>query len=151
MSFITWKSELSVGFVAIDNDHKKLIALVNELYEGIQEGRDRKDLVGILDNLVDFTRVHFGWEESMFAEAGLSSTLAHKREHDELAAAVLKARAEYLASGVIAPALEMMVFLKGWLLDHILESDKNDFWCLKQMKTGQPHHLAMSQNIEFQR
>lgn len=146
MPFIDWNEDLSVGFADIDNDHKKLIAFVNDLYQGIQEAREREELVVILDNLMDFTREHFGREERLFAAAGLSSTLAHKREHDELGAAVLKARAEYLASGVIAPSMEMMVFLKGWLLTHIKESDKNDFWCLKQMKAGRLSKLTLVPN-----
>jgi len=150
MVFITWKEELSIGFVAIDNDHKKLIAFVNELYQGIQDGREREVLVRILDDLVDFTRIHFGREERMLAEAGLSSTVAHKREHDELGSAVLKARADYLTDGVVAPSLEMMVFLKGWLLAHIMESDKNDFWCLKQLKTSRSYKPMMIQNASFQ-
>lgn len=146
MCFVAWKDELSVGFVAIDNDHKKMVAFINELYRGVQEGRDEAELVGILDELVDFTREHFGREEKLFAEAGLTSTLAHKKEHDELGAAILKARVDYLSGGAIAPSMELMAYLKGWLLTHFTESDKNDFWCLREMNASQSNKFAKVQN-----
>ena len=126
MPFMAWNDRLVLGIDEIDNDHRKLVEMINELFDGIQAGRGRAAQLGILQRLVDYTRYHFAREETLFAENGSPRAQAHKKEHDALVAVVQKAQAEYVESGTVAPSLEMMVILKDWLFDHILGSDQRD-------------------------
>jgi hemerythrin len=128
---MAWNDRLVLGIEGIDSDHKKLVEMINELYDGIEAGRGREVLAGLLGRLVDYTRYHFGREEALFAETGSPRAAEHKKEHDAMVMVVVRAQADYLKSGTVAPSLEMIVILKDWLFDHILGSDRRDIQYLK--------------------
>lgn len=65
MPFAVWNDRISVGVETIDADHKKLIAMVNDLYDAILAGCGRKKLDSLLDHLIDYTRYHFAREEKL--------------------------------------------------------------------------------------
>jgi hemerythrin-like metal-binding protein len=98
---------LVLGIEGIDSDHKNLVAMINELCDGIQAGRGREALVGILDRLVDYTRYHFAWEEELFKQYDPPCAEEHKKEHDALVAVVQRAQADYVSSGAVAPDLAL--------------------------------------------
>ena len=60
MTFIKWNKSLSVKVKEIDDQHKKLVELINQAYEF----KDSKKLGDILNELIEFTRVHFSTEEN---------------------------------------------------------------------------------------
>ena len=124
MPLMTWNEKMSVGVVALDNEHKKLVAMVNELYDGIQAGKGTDALARVLDGLISYTAAHFKHEEEFFAKTGYPATAAHKQEHDALTKQVLDVQAKYKAGATGTLSLEVMNFLKNWLINHIQGSDK---------------------------
>ena len=66
MALIPWTEELSVGIPAIDEQHQKLITLINELHRAIESGKGHEKLERIVDELLVYTREHFGYEEGIF-------------------------------------------------------------------------------------
>ena len=50
MEFMTWTSDLSVGVAVLDDDHKRLIGIINQLHYGIKAGHDRDVLEAVLAN-----------------------------------------------------------------------------------------------------
>ena len=122
MPFMAWNDKLSVGGKVIDDDHKTLLGLANELYDAIGENRGKEVLGAILDRLVNYTRFHFGREEKFFAQTDYPDAARHKQEHDELVKQVLSIQ-ERWNTGSHALTLETMTFFKDWLFDHILGSD----------------------------
>ena len=124
MPLMVWSDRISVGVESIDADHKKMVDLINELFDAILAGNGRKKLNGLLDRLVDYTQRHFAHEEEIFARTGYPDAAAHKREHEEMAAWIQTARRRYDNSSAAAPSLEVMNYLKDWLFDHILDSDQ---------------------------
>lgn len=133
MPFIAWTSEMSVDVKMLDNDHKKLAILINDLHEGLMAGRDSKDLERIFDELVAYTRVHFAHEEQLLAEAGYSDVLVHKQEHDQKVQEVLRLQAHFLGAKESADYLQVLDLLKYWLLTHMENSDKEFVAFLKTM------------------
>ena len=122
MAFINWRDDLSVGVTECDADHKKLIEMLNRLYDGMKAGQGR-DVVGkVLDDLVSYTRFHFAREEEFFARAKYPST-DHIRQHRELItqADELQARCK---CGETALSIETLDFLKDWLTIHIQGTDR---------------------------
>ena len=122
MAFFKWSDDLSVGVMAADTDHKKLIEMLNRLYEGMKSGQG-KDVVGrVLDDLVRYTRFHFAREEEFFARSKYPAT-EHIRQHRELMkqAEELQARCN---SGETAISIEALDFLRDWLTVHIQGSDR---------------------------
>ena len=66
MPLMTWTDSMSVGVKVLDDDHKKLVDMVNELHDGILEGHRHEALAHVLDQLVHYTKVHFAREEQLF-------------------------------------------------------------------------------------
>ena len=124
MPLMTWNDKMSVGIVVIDEDHKKLVSLLNELYEGITAGHGKETLGKVLDGLVSYTKMHFAREEHYFVKTGYPGAAAHKKEHDELTRQVLDVQARYKSGQISTLSLEVMSFLKNWLTNHIQGTDR---------------------------
>ena len=124
MPLMTWTDKLSVGIKVIDEDHKRLVAMVNELYDSMQAGHGKEALGRILNDLVQYTKVHFAREERFFAETGYPAGDAHKREHDTLTNQVLEVQQKYISGASAALSIDVLRFLKDWLIRHIQGSDQ---------------------------
>jgi len=124
MPFIVWTNELSVDVKMLDNDHKRLAILINELHDGLMAGRDSKDLERIFDELIAYSRVHFAHEERILAEAGYSGAAAHKQEHEQKIKLLLTLQALFQIAKESADYLDIMDQLKEWLFMHMERSDK---------------------------
>jgi len=123
MKFIEWKREYSVNIREIDDQHKKLIDMLNELFEAMHKG-DSKILVRpVLEQMVDYAKSHFATEEKYFEQYDYPEVLAHVSEHKDFIAHVNKFIRDYKADKV-GLSLDVMTFLKQWLASHILGSDK---------------------------
>lgn len=123
MSLMHWNDNYSVGVGSIDADHKKLVGMVNDLFDGVKEGKGVGAVGQILDGLIAYTVEHFDREERYFAQTGYPDTAAHKAEHEDLKKQVLEIQAKFRA-GNSAVTMETMSFLKNWLINHIQGSDK---------------------------
>jgi hemerythrin len=124
MPLVTWNDNLSVGVKVLDDDHKRLVGMINELHDGIMLGRARDVLGSVLDGLVKYTETHFAREEHFFAQTGYRGRAAHKREHQNLTKRVKDLQAHYSSGEPLALSLETIDFLKTWLVTHIQGSDK---------------------------
>jgi hemerythrin len=122
---MTWTDAMSVGVKALDDDHKKLVGMVNELHDGILAGHSKEALGPVLDRLVNYTKVHFSREEELFAQTKYPDAVSHKKEHDELIKKALDLQQRYKGGATSMLSLETMSFLKSWLNHHIQGVDKS--------------------------
>lgn len=124
MTFMAWRPEFSVGIAVFDEEHKKLIAIINELHGAISAGARPEDLHGICDNLVEYALMHFRHEEMYFRDWDYPDAEAHTGRHSQLRAEVFSFREQISGtdSGVLAE--EMMEFLRQWLTIHIMVDDR---------------------------
>ncbi len=121
--FIEWSNQLSVGLEEIDEQHKMLAGMVNEMHEAIQEHHAAEVVRGILDRLASYTQTHFLVEESLMRILNYPRYEEHKKEHDALIFQV-KELQQKLDDGKVSINFELMYFLKVWLTKHIMESDR---------------------------
>ena len=98
--------------------------MVNDLYDAMQAGHAKDSLGRILDELVKYTKVHFAREEKFFAETGYPASAAHKQEHDALTAQVLDVQKKYMGGATATLSIDVLRFLKGWLINHIQVNDQ---------------------------
>ena len=122
MEFISWNDAMSVGVEKFDSEHRQLVDLVNELNHALTVGAARVKLSGILDRLVKYTVIHFGHEEEYMALYDYPQTESHRKEHSALTAKVAEFQ-ERLANGKDSFSIELIVFLRDWLVNHILGTD----------------------------
>lgn len=124
MPLMNWSDRLSVGVAEIDREHQELVRMLNDLAEAMNAGRGRDALAPILDELISYTKSHFGREEEAMRVHAYPEAAEHMKQHADLARQVLDVQAK-LASGAAATLpFEVLAFLKGWLLQHIQKSDK---------------------------
>lgn len=124
MAFIQWDKSFSVGTTALDADHRRLIEILNRIYDAWNIDPNKVELDQLFDELLDYTDGHFSREESKLAARDYADLAAHQVQHERLREMVLAFRARHLA-GNKPDALteEMTHFLKTWLMDHILGED----------------------------
>ncbi|MBI4849351.1 MAG: bacteriohemerythrin [Nitrospirae bacterium] len=123
MPFITWNEEYSVNIKEIDAQHKKLIELINNLFDKMRIGRG-KDVIGIiLNELVNYTVYHFITEEKLLQEHRYPEYMQHKKLHSDLTKQVKELKDKFDHGDIIVTA-RTMNFLNRWLIDHIMGEDK---------------------------
>lgn len=123
MAVIDWKEVYETGIVALDNEHRGLVGEINRLYEAVRDKRGEELLGDILSMLEAYTVDHFQHEEKLMKEYHYPGLEEHQRVHQELIAAVQEMQ-QRAASGTEELARELLKFLRGWVLEHIVEVDK---------------------------
>jgi hemerythrin-like metal-binding protein len=123
MALVTWKEEYSVRVPEIDIQHRRLLDIINKLHEAMRMGGKPEALKSVSDDLVSYTRYHFGYEEKMLAQAGYAELEEHKRKHRAMVTQV-EGFASEITSGRTSVPLRLKSFLKDWLTRHIMETDQ---------------------------
>ena len=124
MPLIVWTDQMSVGVKLLDNDHKKLVLLINQLHDGLMTGRAKLGLERIFQGLVSYTRVHHAHEEQLLVEAGFQDSVAHKQEHESTIERAVELQMRFNSSEELAAELEVINQLREWLFRHIQGSDQ---------------------------
>jgi hemerythrin len=149
MPLIVWTDSMGVGVKLLDNDHKKLVLLVNNLHDGVVAGHARPELESIFAKLVDFTRLHFSQEERLLAETGYQGWAAHRQEHNQLIDQLMELQARFLSSAEDAKDQDVMNRLRVWLFKHTHGADQDFVSHLKAKRVDsilaawdKPDHVA---------
>jgi hemerythrin len=124
MTFMVWNDRLSVGVESLDQDHKKLLEILNRLYDSVTDGSCGDVIGGVLDELLEYTQSHFSKEESLLEKTKYKGIEAHESEHQTMIDWVTELRTRNGSGVACAPSLETVVNLKDWLFDHILGTDQ---------------------------
>lgn len=122
MAVIKWNDKLNVGIGIIDEQHKILVEMINNFYDGINDKSNDELISDLITKMKDYTIVHFSTEEELLKKHGYSDYDNHKKQHD---AFVLKVQdlEKRFKDGTIILSFEITKFLKDWLLDHIQGTD----------------------------
>lgn len=121
--FLQWSEEISVGVEELDKQHKVLVNLINTLHDAMQERRSQEAVRDIIKRLAEYTRIHFAVEESLMRILSYPGYEEHKKQHEELTQSVVDL-AKKVESGKAGISFALMHFLKSWLTNHIIDSDK---------------------------
>jgi hemerythrin-like metal-binding protein len=122
--FIIWTPQLSVGVAVLDEEHKKMVELINDLHSGITAGRGTETLGIVLDQLVESYREHFTREEELFAQTTYPAAEEHIQEHHALTQFLLDVQDRYNHGKFDALSLETLNFFRSWMSEHLQGTDK---------------------------
>ncbi|RLJ17924.1 hypothetical protein DJ030_13030 [bacterium endosymbiont of Escarpia laminata] len=114
---------MSVGNPLIDQDHKIIVKLINQIHHQIGAVEDRKALGSALNTLIDYTLYHFSREERVMMACRYPSFENHKRQHEKLTDQVADIAHRFFEKKDDIVQDELLDFLKNWLIDHILKQD----------------------------
>jgi len=123
MALFEWKDDYSVSVKRFDGEHKKLFSLLNELNDAMAKGQGRFVIQRVLQQLIEYTRQHFAAEEAAMSSVAYDGLASHAAEHRELTAKVEKFSAEY-SKGDTSITIDVLFFLRDWLENHILCTDR---------------------------
>ncbi|MEQ8187272.1 MAG: bacteriohemerythrin [Candidatus Eremiobacterota bacterium] len=121
--YITWDDSYSVSVKQLDDEHKKLVVMINELHEAMQVGRGKEMLSTILGRMINYVGTHFSNEEKYMEKFSYPDYEVHKQEHNDFVKKTLEFQQNF-NDGKMGLSIEVMFFLKEWLLNHIKGSDQ---------------------------
>ncbi|NLW22513.1 MAG: hemerythrin family protein [Tissierellia bacterium] len=121
-----WKDEFSVNIKSVDEQHKEIFRIGNDLYDiiSIRDGVDRYDeIMDALNRLRDYAVYHFDYEEKLMEENGYPKLEQHKRQHEAFIAKVNAIDQEAVDESQRKVGMDLIVFVANWIENHILKTD----------------------------
>ena len=123
MPVIEWSDAYALGIAEIDEHHQRLCALLNNTYQVFVAQGQKVAVAKVLEELIDYATYHFAAEERFLAQNAYADLAGHQKLHGDFTREITALQHE-LDAGSKALSLELIVFLKEWLLNHILKSDR---------------------------
>ena len=128
--FVTWSDRYNVGISFMDEQHRKIIDIANDLHKGIfalenesaEKSKGESFKAGIRA-AVDYVKEHLSIEEEMMRSIDYPQYTEHKKAHEEFIRRVLQDAARFEA-GDRRVGMQFVYFLRDWLLEHIAVVDK---------------------------
>ena len=114
---------LVIGAAEVDREHTLQLDLLDRFATQLDGGADREALAGTLDQLVDFTKMHFASEEALMRLYGYERFAAHVAQHEETVERIDALR-DACESGAEDLTAETLAHLRHWLVEHIRYADR---------------------------
>lgn len=127
---LEWEEKYSVGVKLIDDQHKMMFGIINDLFEAINTAPTKEKLHGIIDQLVQYKRFHFATEERYFHEFNYEKTEDHIAKHNTFNERLNEIKTKY-EDDSLPLAFELVDFLEDWLLNHLQTADQEYKECFK--------------------
>jgi hemerythrin len=118
-----WKDTYKVNIEVVDSQHRVLVDLINELHQAMMAGTGKEHLSKILANLIAYTKAHFKAEEGLMLTNQYPDFTNHKAEHDRFTKTIMNYQSKF-QNNDFGLTVQVMGFLKEWLLKHIMGVDK---------------------------
>jgi hemerythrin len=132
-----WDSSLETGHEKIDNQHKQLVAALNDIIDASRQGKGREEIFKTLDFLTGYTIMHFSTEEKLQVQYDYPDYLIHKRYHDEFKVVVDGLIRRVIEEGPTEEIIAAVTTTIGdWLLNHIKGDDFRLAAYIKSRVTG---------------
>jgi len=121
---ILWNDYFSVNDEFIDQQNRKMIAIINDFYESIQKGSSVSMIESILNRLADYANAQHPYEEELMKSINYSELEAHQQAHIDFNKRLMDEHQKFLQNRSAYPVHDLSSFLKEWLVNHILQVDK---------------------------
>ncbi len=129
LDYVVWNDEYSVGIAVLDEQHRQILNLINDLYNAKDYSQDGLAVWHLLSVLRDYTMTHFAEEEAMMKRCGYRDFDHHKIIHDQLrenTEQLCKAQRDVMRD----LSFEVLNFLRKWWTQHILGMDRKYAPCV---------------------
>jgi len=140
MGIFQWSNYFEVGVKDIDEQHQVLVSLINALCSNALNGHDDSGAIAsIFDELVDYTKYHFDFEEKLYQSSNIPTAILdeHKECHSKLISQVILLNKEHdFKLGSTDNLDTVLTTLVLWLSDHILKNDMRMCMMIPLFKKG---------------
>jgi len=125
---IVWNDNLVTGVAEIDEQHRILVNSINEANTRLAHNSSAEILDQITRDLLSYALYHFETEEELmqefnYAEIKAEDSDIHLQQHRAFSSTVVSVR-EGIKAGNLISREDLLSFLNGWLINHILNTDK---------------------------
>ena len=124
MTHLIWTDDLAIGIDSIDEQHKVLFNLIDQLQDAMSRGESRSVLQDIFQGLITYTEKHFQFEEDIFNEIKYPDMEAHLAKHRQFVADMDDLRSQFTENTNFMIGVDVMKFLTDWLVSHIQGTDR---------------------------
>ncbi len=123
--YIVWKKEYNFGIEEIDNHHNGIAELINVLYEKLvfKNGVDKEGILIAIDKLIDFSQMHFEYEEELVKKHDYHFMDELIKEHRDIISQLSEKKGDFLRTGKGLGA-DVMPFYRDWLITHTQGTDR---------------------------
>lgn len=133
MSIIKWNEDLIIGIGNIDEQHRHLINIINELHLAVEYAEGAGAILRLLDELHRYAHQHFGAEEALLDRHDYPSKEDHAEEHRQFICRLDELKTGYQSSSEVL-TVHVRDFLLSWFFNHIRTSDMEYKQYLEQKK-----------------
>lgn len=132
MPTISWDPSMTTGVDSLDNQHKQLIAWLNDLLSAMSVGRGRAEVDGLLNKLGGYAVMHFTHEEDCMTQYKCPVAAQNAAAHKDFVATFAAVREEFDRDGATSHlVLRLETELMRWLTTHIKRTDAQLAPCVK--------------------
>ncbi len=128
---IKWDDKYCVGISMIDEEHKKLIGILNKVILAKEHNDNPEEIKEVLGAMVEYSNDHFSTEEAYMVKFNFPEYQSHQNEHldfkDKTFAGYNK-----IVRGNYKIANELLEYLEQWLINHIQVTDRQYIDCFKR-------------------
>ncbi|VAX06087.1 hypothetical protein MNBD_GAMMA26-911 [hydrothermal vent metagenome] len=122
-SYVKWKDSYNVGVDLIDEDHMKLMNLINKLKLACRYHTGECYEKQAMEELTEWTKTHFAREERLMQRHEYPGYADHKKLHDAMLTRVATSMKDYEERGHDA-LVDVAPLVRDWLLTHIRDVDQ---------------------------
>jgi diguanylate cyclase (GGDEF)-like protein/hemerythrin-like metal-binding protein/PAS domain S-box-containing protein len=150
LEIFPWNDNLATGLPEVDEQHKRLVHLLNRLVNSLVYREDEREMSAIFEELADYAVYHFQTEEGIWHQylAGDPLEAEHKQLHEEFVPDLLRLKEEERNRPLHDVFEEVLSFLMQWLAFHILDSDRSMARIVLAMQSGMSRDEAKKQMRE---
>jgi hemerythrin len=121
---IPWNENFSVNEEFIDQQNRKMLAIINDYYESMQKGTALTVFESIIERIIDYSKTLHKYEEELMKSIGFSDLQAHQQAHIDLTSRAEQELEKYRRDKSNYSYHDLSALLKEWLVRHILTQDQ---------------------------
>jgi len=124
--FVKWGEKYATGIDLIDDQHKRLVILTNQLYAACLSGDEAAGTAfkEAMRRSVEYVRFHFTAEHNLLEHINYPGWKEHKIKHDTLVKNILETAKDFNEGRKFVPN-HFVRTLRDWVFGHIAVEDKN--------------------------
>ncbi len=129
MKLLNWDDKYSVDVEEMDNQHKDIVRIINELYVSVIKGKSKETMDTIFTDLTEYAENHFKAEEDYFEKFNYEESTSHKQEHVNFANELEEFKKRIEQGEKVFDSDMILRFLLCWFINHVLLVDKKYTKC----------------------
>ena len=130
-TIVTFNEMYHLGIKEIDNQHKRIIEMLNKLLQTFKLGNAEQTMLIELNELIDYTQYHFSYEEQLLERTGFPEAEQHADSHQLMLSKILTLRKDYY-DNKFEVMYEILQILFRWATNHTTTLDSKYVMHLKR-------------------